>query len=62
MSARTRAIVAAGSYGPKGFVPEPDVAQGAERQGQGVPQRMPEQPGEGAPKVAVDELLSGRAG
>lgn len=29
----TRAIVAAGSYGPKGFVPETDVMQGAEEAG-----------------------------
>src|SRR5262249_10604260 len=39
-----------------------DVQQGAQRQGQGVPQRVAGQPRHDDPDVAVDELLAGRAG
>ena len=41
---------------------EADVEQGLERPSQGVPGAMMNQPGQGDPEVAVDELLAGRAG
>src|SRR5262249_4445317 len=50
------------SLGQLGNVLAADVEQGAQRQGQGVPQRVPHRPSEGDPDVAVDELLAGGAG
>jgi imidazolonepropionase-like amidohydrolase len=50
----TRAIVATGSYGPRGFTPEMDVPQGAEEaDGQSLPRVVRDQIGRGADWIKV---------
>ncbi len=44
--------------GQAGHVLGADVQQGVQRQGQGVPQRVPHHPSQGDPDVAVAELLA----
>jgi imidazolonepropionase-like amidohydrolase len=50
----TRAIVATGSYGPRGFTPEADVPQGAEEaDGASLPRVVRDQIGRGADMIKV---------
>jgi imidazolonepropionase-like amidohydrolase len=50
----TKAIVATGSYGPRGFTPEMDVPQGAEEaDGQSLPRVVRDQIGRGADWIKV---------